>query len=189
MYKYNSDTLFHKFHHCANIVNRSCHMMKHNTNRENSIHRGQGKLLYILVDQDGISQKEIVDIMDIRPSSVGELVAKLEQQGYVEKKIDENDKRVSNIYITDSGREAVKEAIEYRNTASNELFSGLTSEEQKQLADLLDKITGSLKEKFGSEHDKKGCGHGRRHQGYHEDHHGLHHKKRHHHMSRHGGND
>ncbi|MDL2281359.1 MarR family transcriptional regulator [Selenomonadales bacterium OttesenSCG-928-I06] len=192
MFNYRSGTLFHKLHHCSNIIDRSLHILHHRKNRENSIHRGQGKLLYIILNNDGISQKEIVHLLDIRPSSVGELVSKLEQQGFVEKRANEEDKRVSNIFLTEAGRKVAEEAIQERENTSDELFSGLLPEEQEKLGELLDKLAASLKEKFSEEYSKRGQGHHHGPHGHHDDsgeHRGRHGRGGHHHGRHHGEDD
>ncbi len=146
-----SEKLYNQFNYCAIMLLRSQHTNFHEQFHNGPVNRGQRKLLGILLEKDGISQKEIVEIMDIRPSSVGELVSKLEQRGYVELQTDENDKRVSNIFLTETGRKMAEQSTKGQGEISGNLFSGLTMEEQQQLSDLLEKLIESLKSKAEQE--------------------------------------
>jgi len=105
--------------------------------------RGQGRLLNMLSQNDGVFIKDIVDAFDIRPSSASELVTKLEKQGLVRVESDEEDKRARKVFLTDKG----KEAAEKMRPNNSGMFDGLTSDEQNQLLSLLEKMNSSLAEK------------------------------------------
>lgn len=137
-----NEKLMMQFHQCMNLMHRQWFAGKR---REDFSHRGQGHLLRILMKQDGMTQKEIVEEMDIRPSSASELVTKLEQNELIRKETNEQDKRVTHIFLTDKGREAAQKIAEGRNSGMFDMFSSMTEEEQQQLSLLLDKLITSLK--------------------------------------------
>ena len=56
------------------------------------------------------------------------------------RKQDENDKRVSRIFLTDKGREAQETRDTMHNDISEIIFGNLTDEEQEQLAFLMEKL-------------------------------------------------
>ncbi len=120
-----------------------------NRSRQRGEAHAQNRLLQLLQERDGRSLSEIVDELDIRPSSASELVSKLEQQGLVRRETNADDKRVVNIFITDAGRERSETNEEARAKRDAEIFSGLTDEEQQQLSELLRKLADSLKERLG----------------------------------------
>ena len=51
-----------------------------------------------------ISQKELSDLLDMRPQSLGELLGKLERNGYITRTPSERDQRVLIIRLTDAGK-------------------------------------------------------------------------------------
>ncbi|MGI6153328.1 MAG: MarR family winged helix-turn-helix transcriptional regulator [Christensenellaceae bacterium] len=112
------------------------------------IHRGQTRLLRLLFMQDGISLKEVVEKLDIRPSSAGELAAKLEQASLITRKPDEKDKRIMRLYLTEAGREKAQGVASARDEMMGEIFSGLTEEEQQTLSTLLEKLIDSFRERM-----------------------------------------
>lgn len=146
---------------CANLLHRGKHAAFDPT-RPRDHAPGQGFLLSILMQEDGVSQKELVERMDIRPSSLGELVDKLERQGCVERRPDETDRRVTRVFLTEQGRAFSADIATRRRERHEQMFAGLSEEEQAQLLALLQKLGDSMQEQLGDaccEHDGHG-GHG-----------------------------
>jgi DNA-binding MarR family transcriptional regulator len=108
---------------------------------------GQGRLLSFLLIQDGINQKELSELLRISAASVSELLNKLEADGYIKRKQNEEDKRVTNIFLTEGGKFFAQKMEEARGEVSKELFAALDENEQKQLLALISKITNSLSAK------------------------------------------
>lgn len=140
------ESLTRQFHRIANLMQRNIRGGLHKDPDE-LMHRGQAMLLGILFEKDGESHKELVEKMNIRPSSLGELVDRLEQNGYVVRRPNEKDKRISNVFLTEDGWQTAQKYIRHRAELLNNVFSGLSGAEQAQLAYLLDKLTHSLEKK------------------------------------------
>lgn len=110
-------------------------------------HHGQGKVLVMLAENDGVSQKLLTEQSGIRPASLSELIIKLERNGLVERQRNEEDKRNRNVYLTEDGR-ALAETIKSRKDESADfLFDVLSEEEKETLTVLFDKLITSLEDK------------------------------------------
>ncbi|MDO5433250.1 MarR family winged helix-turn-helix transcriptional regulator [Eubacterium sp.] len=110
-------------------------------------HHGQGKVLVMLAENDGVSQKLLTEQSGIRPASLSELIIKLERNGLVERHRNEEDKRNRNVYLTEDGR-ALAETIKSRKDESPDfLFDVLSEEEKETLTVLFDKLITSLEDK------------------------------------------
>ena len=202
-----SEKIFHQLHHCMNLLRRGHghgrshgegHGHGHNhgeghghDRREGGgdcgRHRGQGRVISLLrQEHDGISQRDLVELLNIRPSSLSEMLDKLESHGLIERRQHETDKRVSNVFITEKGRDAAAHAEEARQKSADTLLAALEPQEQESLSTLLGKVIGSLEAGLGDAEERHCCGHhgGKRHgKGCkHGDHgHGDHGHGRHHH--------
>lgn len=110
--------------------------------------RGQMRVLLLLNEKDQLTNSQIVDELDIRPSSVSVMVKKLEEEGLVERHDSTEDKRVSLISLTEKGKETITSSHNFKTEFSDELFDSLTKEEQETLGQLLNKLTTGLNEKF-----------------------------------------
>lgn len=109
-------------------------------------HRSEGKfsqlrILTLIADRGGeISQRELMEILAVRSASVSEILAKVEAQGYVERRRSEADRRNMDVFLLEKGREAVRAGMLQREEMIREAFSGLTAEEKKELSLLLGKL-------------------------------------------------
>ncbi|MBQ1315306.1 MAG: MarR family transcriptional regulator [Erysipelotrichaceae bacterium] len=101
----------------------------------------QQKVLGILAQNDGITQKELSGMLGIRPQSGGEIVRKLENNGYVERIPDENDSRAQRLHLTEAG---VRENEKLNRQADQEtVIDCLDGEEKTMLNRLLTKIVNN----------------------------------------------
>ena len=87
----------------------------------------QQKVLGILAQNDGITQKELSGMLGIRPQSGGEIVRKLENNGYVERIPDENDSRAQRLHLTEAG---IKENEKLNRQAEQEDQAQVPIDEQ-----------------------------------------------------------
>ncbi|MDN6435285.1 MarR family winged helix-turn-helix transcriptional regulator [Lentilactobacillus parabuchneri] len=126
--------------------------------------RGQNRALVILAKEGTLIQSQLAEIMDIRPSSLTELLAKLEERGLITRTPDENDKRVTNVAITDEGKKLIQED-DSADDLLDEIFEGLSDEELTQLNDLMDKLNDSLKSKLPDRDEEPWGPHGHGHHG------------------------
>ena len=103
-------------------------------------YRGQGRILKLLRLTPEISQRDLLDLLDMRPQSLGELLGKLERDGYITRTPLEEDRRVMMIRLTEKGvcpQEAPDET---------DLLDCLTGEEQVILEGYLDRMIARLEQ-------------------------------------------
>ncbi|AMV63617.1 Transcriptional regulator, MarR family [Pediococcus damnosus] len=120
------------------------------TQSENDVRgneRGQQRVLRLLFDKDSLTNSQIVEELDIRPSSASVLVGKLEDNGLVKKTESPDDKRVTFISLTEQGRQAITKARQFNDDLSDSMFDALSDEEQKQLTEILTKLNADLEKK------------------------------------------
>lgn len=98
------------------------------------------RLLRMIGEEEGISQKQLAHLFGIRPQSLSELLGKLEKDGYIARHQNENDKREILVYLTDQGRIRSEEVEKERSDRMEQMFSALTEEEKETLITLLNKL-------------------------------------------------
>ena len=119
------------------------------------INTRQGIILKMLLHQDGMTQKDLTQRLEITSSSCGELITKLERGGFLEKRQSPTDRRTFNVYLTKSGRRL---AQQYKKKAILELeewASDLTTQEKEQLLFLLGKLSKGLEDRINRNANKK----------------------------------
>ncbi len=105
--------------------------------------RGQAIVLEILKQCEQISQKELVQMLNMQPQSASEIIKKLEKKGYITREKSVHDKRVYNITLTVKGRVSANKVGEFKPV----IFDSLTDEEKIQLIHISQKITANIKTK------------------------------------------
>jgi len=89
---------------------------------------------------DGIRQKELAEQAGINASSTSEVVTKLEDDGYLVRTIDPNDKRATVLKLTEMGKVRASEIRSERDLFLDDYFGKLTDDQKQALSDLLDKL-------------------------------------------------
>jgi len=116
---------------------------------------GQQRVLAILKLEDSLTQNYLAEVLDLRPSSIAELMKKMENNGDIVRKEDEQDKRSKHIYLTDAGREKADANASLKNEDYSEtFFAGLSDDEKKQFSDYLQKISDGWDDDFKANSEK-----------------------------------
>ena len=108
----------------AHLMKRVTHL--HHRHEEGPmIHPGQGKLLLLILRKEPVGQKELVEMLDIRPSSLSELLKKLEAKGFVTRTPDEQDKRNMIVTLTGEGKALAEKALAGKEEQQAKIFEAL----------------------------------------------------------------
>lgn len=132
--------LYEEFHKTIRYQFKCTHEMLHKEN----LYSGQPPLLFALLREEGQRQKDIAYKLNIQASTVNVMVKRLEKVGLVEKRVDDLDKRVTRLYLTDKGKETCINAKEAIKNAQSKVFDGLTQNEKNNFKELLKKINKNL---------------------------------------------
>lgn len=85
----------------------------------------------------GLRVSEISDILDVTSPTVTQLLKELEVKGFVERTMDQKDRRAVLIRLSKKGEEVIQEAMAVTEASFSGLIQFLGEEESNQLADLL----------------------------------------------------
>ena len=108
--------------------------------------RGQGRVLALLAAKPETTQRELSYVLDMRPQSLSELLAKLEDKGYVVREKSAEDGRVTVVRLTEEGAAAAP-ALDAPAEIPDALEC-LSDEERASLEAIVDKLSASLEGKL-----------------------------------------
>jgi len=151
------EDLLNQYQKGFNLLQQAHHIERNAISEEaedDGIGRGQGKLLRLLLAKDGLFIKEIVLELDMRPSSASELIDKLTQKNLVQRVTDKDDKRVKKVILTAEGKACAERIKSSHAGIYQEIFAGLTLDEQQELSGLLKKLNTSLNAKVEADKGK-----------------------------------
>jgi DNA-binding MarR family transcriptional regulator len=100
----------------------------------------QGRILFILSEREGLSQRELLDMLHVRSATLSELLFKLERDRMILRLRNEKDKRNYRLFLTESGRAALEEHRRRRQETANRFFAALDTTERATLAALLTRL-------------------------------------------------
>lgn len=126
---FENDSLYRIMFEVGKLHHQRMHMLLEKID----VYPGQPPLIMSLAHKDGQSQKELADTLKVKPATMTVMISRMEKSGFVERRQDEKDQRISRVYITDKGRNIVVELNEIMNTIREECFSNFTNEEKALL--------------------------------------------------------
>lgn len=108
------------------------------------LHTGQEMFLLRLWRRDGQTQTELADEICVQPATVTRMIDRLTRVGLVERRADEEDRRVSRVYLTENGRALQHSVEDVWHELEQQSFARLTFEEQVLLRRLLLQVYDNL---------------------------------------------
>lgn len=108
------------------------------------LYRGQGLLLLFLARQDGLTHSEIAEKLNISPAAATKVIKRLERLGFLQRQADEQDERVSRVYLQPTGREVMDAIQQSFQVLDEQSFQGFSAAEQEQLRGFLQRILENL---------------------------------------------
>jgi DNA-binding MarR family transcriptional regulator len=94
-------------------------------------------ILRLLRISAGLSQQELAARLRIHPSRLVAILDNLEKRGFVERKVNPEDRRLSALHLTKDGGQALEKIGKVARDHQESLLHALTREERDQLATLL----------------------------------------------------
>ena len=113
--------------------------------RELDLHVGQDNLLCKLWTEDEITQMQLTELLNCEPSTVTNMVKTLEKKGFVYRKKDPVDGRVSRVYLTEKGLEVREPITQIWRKQQDKLLKGLTAENRALLNEFLQQMEKNLR--------------------------------------------
>lgn len=105
--------------------------------REHGMTRAQWAVLSRLQRQEGATQTEMAEALEIQPISLMRLVDRLCAQGLVERRAHAHDRRVNLLHLTDSGREVLERLMPLGREVAGDVLDTMS---EAQAIDLLHKL-------------------------------------------------
>jgi len=100
----------------------------------------QERILMIVEQKGKITQRGLMDIIGIQSGSMSEIIAKVEERGFICRVKNQNDKRNLDIMLTEKGKAEAKRVRLHREEVQRKLYAPLSDEEKEQLIVLLNKL-------------------------------------------------
>lgn len=107
---------------------------------------GQDQVMLALAAEDGQTPGKLAERMAVRPPTITKTINRLQTQGFLEKRASSEDQRQAHVFLTETGRAAIKAIEKSVRKTEKQLMKGLDKKDQKALARLLSRIEANLGE-------------------------------------------
>jgi len=120
------------------------HLRAHQLFESIGLYRGQPPVLRTLWEQEGLTQRELADQVKITPATMTKMLQRMEKSGFIQRKADQSDQRITRVYLTEMGK-AVKADVEgLWQTMEADTFANISPEDQHVLREYLTQIRENL---------------------------------------------
>lgn len=100
----------------------------------------QGRILHVLWENDGISNRELSKKSGLAMSSLTTMLERMEEKKLLERRVDENDKRKILIFLTDYAKSLKSKYDEISDKMTEISFEGISDEERLAFEATLEKV-------------------------------------------------
>jgi DNA-binding MarR family transcriptional regulator len=90
--------------------------------------RAQWIVLFRLREQEGLSQVDLADVLELQPISLVRLLDRLVEHGLLERRHDPKDRRANRLFLTARGRGLVDELDSLRDAIATDVLDDMPTE-------------------------------------------------------------
>lgn len=109
--------------------------------------RAQWQVLVHLSRHEGINQSGLAEILEIENITLGRLIDRMEEAGWVERRADRTDRRARLLYTTEKVAPVMERMRALAEETRNEALAGLADAEREALIERLIQVRANLSER------------------------------------------
>jgi DNA-binding MarR family transcriptional regulator len=108
------------------------------------LYRGQPRVLFALWEREGQTHSELAQRTHVSAATISKMIQRMEKAGFLERRADEQDQRVSRVYLTESGRAVQDRVSAASQQLEEEALAGFSDEDRALLQRFLVRIRDNL---------------------------------------------
>lgn len=106
---------------------------------------GQFPVLIELWAEDGLTQKQLLERIDIEQATMANTLSRMERDGLIERRAHPSDKRAQLIFLTEKATGMQEQALSAALAADQDLFKGFLAFERELLVEYIHRILVNAK--------------------------------------------
>jgi MarR family transcriptional regulator, transcriptional regulator for hemolysin len=114
--------------------------------KERGTTRAQWIVLFRLRQQEGLSQVDLAEVLELQPISLVRLLDRLVEHGLLERRHNPKDRRANRLFLTASGRQLVDDLDSLRDSIATDVLQDIPTEaietSLQTLRDVKERIKG-----------------------------------------------
>lgn len=151
MFHKGTNSLYQLFHQVIRL-----HFQRvHATLEPLGLHPGQPPVLFALAHRGGLKQRELAEQLHIQPATLTVMLKRMEASGYIIRRPDPMDLRVSRVFLTEEGKELCLRVKKALANMEQEDFGELTPEDREKMKEGFTLVRDRLLTAAGNEASEK----------------------------------
>lgn len=106
----------------------------------------QFSILWVLTSHSGVDQASLAQYVALDRTTCSNIVARLEERGYIRREVNPENKRAKLVYLTDEGQKLFANVEGLMENVSKKFLQPLSADERKVFLKLLQKVAESNNE-------------------------------------------
>jgi DNA-binding MarR family transcriptional regulator len=111
---------------------------------ETGLYAGQDGVILALAEDGGLSAGALASRLGVKAPTMTRTIGRLEVQGFVERRPDEDDGRLTVVHLTEAGRGSLERITEAGRISEKQATEGLSEKEVRTLVKLLRAVDENL---------------------------------------------
>jgi MarR family transcriptional regulator, transcriptional regulator for hemolysin len=107
--------------------------------------RAQWIVLFRLREQEGLSQVDLAEVLELQPISLVRLLDRLVEHGLLERRSDPKDRRANRLFLTPRGRQLVDDLDSLRDAIASDVLRDVPAQAIRTSLDTLVSIKERIK--------------------------------------------
>jgi MarR family transcriptional regulator for hemolysin len=107
--------------------------------------RAQWIVLFRLRQQEGLSQVDLAEVLELQPISLVRLLDRLVEHGLLERRHDPKDRRANRLFLTSTGRQLVDDLDSLRDSVATDVMQDLSADAIRTSLETLRHIKDRIK--------------------------------------------
>ncbi len=103
-----------------------------------------GRLLACIAENPNVSSRDLCEILDLRPSSLSEMLARAEKEGMITRTVDAADRRIQRVDLSPKGKSFIDGMEAARKKDAERKTACFTEEEKAQFCALCNRLSEHL---------------------------------------------
>jgi DNA-binding MarR family transcriptional regulator len=116
----------------------------HTRLEELGLYRGQPPMLFALWHQEGLTHSELAEQLHVQPATITKMLERMERAGFLERRDDLQDRRVSRVYLTERAETIRANMHQIFHTMEDACLAGFDDQERAHLRVFLTRLRDNL---------------------------------------------
>lgn len=114
--------------------------------------RSQWRALKMIGHQEGLSQSELAELIELEPIPVGRVIDRLQQAGFVERRADPKDRRCWRLHLSDKAHAVVDDMEVVADQLRTEALAGVNANDYATFVKVMNQVKNNLSRLDSADH-------------------------------------